>query len=643
MPCLHLRALLVFPLLLASSAGGQVTAVNSPDGKALSKRIAAYWIDASVNTDAKSLDASEVVEYRNPSDHPVSTIPFHLYLNAFRPQSTFSIEAHQQGLHVSRAQGEQGSIDIKSIAAEGYGDLSQSMRFIAPDDGNQEDHTVMEVTLPKPLAPTEAIRFQIAFHDKFPLAVARSGYKRDFIMGAQWFPKVGVLWNGVWNCHQYHLDTEFFSDFGTYNVNLTLPQRYTVGASGIQTAEQANSDGTRTLSFRGEDIHDFAWAASPHFQVADDVFVNSLGPVKLHALVLASHAGQRDRYLSILKQTMQKYDEWYGPYPYKQITLVDPEPDSAVGGMEYPTLITGGTDWREPSWYHFGMEVTVAHEFGHQYWYGMVASNEFEEPWLDEGINSYSESKVLGSLFGQNTSVLNGRTLYTSDTELQRLFYVAHPDEDPIVRPGWKFADTGSYGSIVYGKTATALTTLEAVLGEAMLRQALHVYFMRYRFQHPTGIDFLDTVKEVSGRKDLEPYMEQAFDGTELLDYSVDSLTSDPTEWWKGGNTAGPYQTSVMVRRKGTFLFPVNVEVGFADGSKELTTWDGKDRWARFSWEKPVRAVYAQVDPDGNIPLDVNSFNNSYTLQRDRTARLKLTNYWVFAQQLLGQWLSFLV
>ncbi len=219
----------------------------------------------------------------------------------------------------------------------------------------------------------------------------------------------------------------------------------------------------------------------------------------------------------------------------------------------------------------------MAHEFGHQYWYGMVASNEFEEPWLDEGINSYSESKVVGSLFGQNTSVLNGRTLYTSDTELQRLFYVAHPDEDPIVRPGWKFASTGSYGSIVYGKTATALTTLEAVLGEETLRQALRVYFMRYRFQHPTGIDFLDTLKEVSGRKDLEPYIEQAFDGTELLDYSVDSLTSDPTEWWKGGNTAGPYQTSVVVRRKGTFLYPVNLEVGFADGSKEAhhLGWQG--------------------------------------------------------------------
>jgi hypothetical protein len=643
MPYLQLRLLSLCPLLLATAAWGQVSAVYSPDGKPLSQRVAAYWIDASVNTEAKSLDATETLEYRNPSDQPLSIIPFHLYLNAFRPQSTFSRESHRDGIDIAYADGEQGSIDIKSVSAEGYGDLSRSMRFIAPDDGNQDDHTVMEIALPKPLAPGEAIRLQFAFHDKFPLSAARTGYKRDFIMGAQWFPKVGVFWHGAWNCHQYHVDTEFFADFGTYNINLTLPQRYIVGASGIQTAEQANSDGTRTLSFRGEDIHDFAWAASPHFLEADDTFVNSLGPVKLHALVLASHAEQRDRYLSVLKQSMQKYDEWYGPYPYKQITLIDPEPDSQFGGMEYPTLITGGSDWWEPSWIHYGMEVTVVHEFGHQYWYGMVASNEFEEPWLDEGINSYSESKVASSLFGQNTSAVNGRTLYASDVESQRMFYVSHPDEDPIVRPGWKFANGASYGSIVYGKTATVLNTLESVLGEATLRQALRAYFMRYRFKHPTGNDFLLTVQQAAGRTDLEPYFAQAIEGTEVLDYSVDSLTTGPSEWWKGDSAGGPYHTSVVVRRKGSFLFPVKLEVGFADGSTEQATWDGKDRWARFSWDKPSRAAYAQVDPDRNVPLDVNSFNNSYTLQRDRTARLKLTNYWVFAQQLLTQWLAFLV
>jgi hypothetical protein len=454
---------------------------------------------------------------------------------------------------------------------------------------------------------------------------------------------VGVLWHGAWNCHQYHADTEFFADFGVYNVKLTLPQRYIVGASGIQTGEQVNSDGTKTLSFLGEDIHDFAWAASPHFQAVDDTFFNNLGPVKLHALVLTSHADQRDRYLSILKQSMQKFDDWYGPYPYKQITLIDPEPGSEIGSMEYPTLITGGTNWWEPSWYHYGMETTIVHEFGHQYWYGMVATNEFEEPWLDEGINSYSEDKAMDAVFGRNTSEVNGRTLYTSDVDLARIFYLSHPDLDPIVRLGWKFVNDRSYGSIVYGKTAAVLTMLEGMLGEATLHKALRVYFMRYRFSHPSGSDFLQTIEDVSGRHDLQPYFAQAIDGTEVLDYSVDSLTSEQSEYWKGEDPAGFYHTNVVVRRRGAFIFPVKLEVAFEDGSKEHATWDGEDRWIRFSWDKPSRPVYAQVDADGTVPLDVNSFNNSYTRRPDRTARLKLANYWVFAQQLLAQWVSFLV
>jgi Peptidase family M1 domain len=643
MPSLQLRLLAVLPLVYALSASGQVSAVYSPDGKPLSQRVVAYWIEASLNTEAKTLDATESIEYRNPSTQPITSIPFHLYLNAFRPQSTFSRESHSDGLDISYGKEEQGSIDIKGISLEGYGDISQSMRFVAPDDGNQDDHTVMEITLPQPVGPGEVVRLQLSFHDKFPLSIARTGYKRDFIMGAQWFPKVGVLWHDQWNCHQYHADTEFFADFGTYNVNLTLPRRYIVGASGIQTGEKVNSDGTSTLSFRGEDIHDFAWAASPHFQVADDVFVNSLGPVKLHALVLAANADKRARYLATLKQAMQKFDEWYGPYPYKQITLIDPEPDSAIGGMEYPTLITGGADWWEPSWYHYGMDETTIHEFGHQYWYGMVASNEFEEPWLDEGINTYSEGKVSASLYGKRTSEVNARTMYASDDEGQRLTYLAHPDEDPIVRLGWKFADSTSYGCIVYGKTATVLNTLESVLGEATLRQVLRAYFQRYRFQHPTGVDFLATIEAVTGRADLEPYLTEAFEGTGVLDYSVDSLTSEPGDWWKNSAAGGPYHTTVMVRRKGTFLFPVKVEVAFADGSKQQAVWDGQDRWARFSWDNPSRAVSARVDPDGNVMLDSNFFNNSYSLQRDSTARFKLTNYWIFAQQLMAQWLSFLV
>src|SRR5580704_15952904 len=277
--------LFVAALLLAPLCHAQSLATNSPNGQPLSTRVTAYTIDARLDTDHKTLDATETLTYKNLTGQPLNTFPFHLYLNAFRPESTFTRETHFSGgirdneRDNSYPDEKRGSITISHIDADTFGDFTPTLRFIAPDDNNLDDHTVAEITLPHPLAPNDSITFHIAFHDKFPLSVARNGYKRDFIMGGQWFPKVGVLWHGAWNCHQYHADTEFFADFGTYNVNLTLPQRYIVGASGIQTGEQANSDGTTTLSFRGEDIHDFAWAASPHFVAVDDVFVNSYGPV----------------------------------------------------------------------------------------------------------------------------------------------------------------------------------------------------------------------------------------------------------------------------------------------------------------------------------------------------------------------------
>ncbi|MGH9596612.1 MAG: M1 family metallopeptidase, partial [Edaphobacter sp.] len=293
-------AILLTPVSLQAQTS---IATNSPGGKPLSTRVVAYTIDAHLDTDRKSLDATETITYKNLTGQPLATIPFHLYLNAFRPESTFTRETHFDGGIPGSEAGNHyppeklGSIAISHIDAEGYGDLFSAMHFIAPDDGNAEDHTVTEVTLPHPLAPNDSITFHLAFHDQFPLSVARNGYKRDFIMGGQWYPKPGVFWHGAWNCHQYHAATEFFSDFATFNVSLTLPRRYVVGASGVPTGEFVNPNGTRTLNFYGEDIGDFAWAASPHFTITDGIFLSSLGPVKIHVLALAAHPKAGQRYL----------------------------------------------------------------------------------------------------------------------------------------------------------------------------------------------------------------------------------------------------------------------------------------------------------------------------------------------------------
>ena len=201
------------------------------------------------------------------------------------------------------------------------------------------------------------------------------------------------------------------------------------------------------------------------------MFLNSLGPVKLHVLVLASHAAQRDRYLSILKQTMQKYDEWYGPYPTAD--HIDRSRTELCGrrhGLSHPhyrwhrlarALVVSASAWKSRWPTNSAISIGMA-------WSPAMS---LKNPGSTKASTATVKAKLLGR-FSANTSVLNGHVSYTSDTEVQRLFYIAHPDEDPIVRPGWKFATTGSYGSIVYGKTATALAQLEAVLGEPTLRQA---------------------------------------------------------------------------------------------------------------------------------------------------------------------------
>jgi Peptidase family M1 domain len=698
----------IFLSALALQAQSTISiATNSPGGKSLSTRVVAYTIDANLNTDKKSLDATETLTYKNLTGQVLATIPFHLYLNAFRPESTFTHETHFNGGVRDTEAGNDypaekiGSITISHIDADGYGDLTSALHFIAPDDGNAQDHTVAEITLPHPLAPNDSITFHLAFHDQFPLSVARNGYKRDFIMGGQWYPKPGVFWHGAWNCHQYHATTEFFSDFATFNVNLTVPRRYIIGASGVPTGELVNTNGTKTLSFYGEDIGDFAWAASPNFTITDSIYLSSLGPVKIHVLALAAHPKAGPRYLDITQKTLAYFEHHYGPYPYKILTVIDPEPDSEIGGMEYPTLFTGDTSWYDPSYI---TEQTIEHEFGHQYWYGMVATNEFEDAWLDEGINSYTEVESLSAILGPDTSFFGRPYANVGDNALRRFNYIGRPDYDPVVRWAFKFRNEASYGDITYGKSATLLRTLAGLIGRNTMDEAMRTYFQRYRFTHPTTEDFLRTIEEVAiknGRatviggtvlgasetsevnqnhvvtdtnitglgtgthdsaglaplfntphpavvpvSSLRPFFNQAVYGTQVLDYAIDSISSDPAQWWlpePSDKKKIEYLSTVYLHRKGDFILPVTVEIVFDDGTRIRDRWDGVDRWTKFTYTRNAKIISAEIDPDHIIPLDSNFFNNSYTINRNPIPARKLSNLWLSFNQLAAQLFAWLV
>jgi Peptidase family M1 domain len=642
-----LVALLLFvpgaQLLAQDSAHS--TAINS--GKPLSERIVSYVIDARVNAQSKALDATETLTYRNLTGSSQDTFPFHLYLNAFQPKSTFMTEVHRDYSSFEWQKKYLASAEIKKLEVVGIGDLTSRVKFIAPDDGNADDRTVFQVKLPRSVAPGESVQFRISFHDQFGEVFARTGYKRDFIMGAQWFPKIGVWWQGAWNCHQFHSTTEFFADFGTFDVRLTVPQNEVVGASGIEVGSVANADGTKTLSFHGEDIHDFAWTIEPQYKVFSETYNGSMGPVSVRLLIQPGHVHQAARHMTILKQALDHFDRWYGPYPYKQITLVDP-PHGALqaGGMEYPTLFTADTAWWMPRGVHL-LESVIEHEFGHQYWYGMVATNEFEDAWLDEGINSYTECKILDDVLGHDNSATLMWGMHESDDAQQRNYYRDSADKDPMARPGWAYMNGGSYGDITYGKTATVLLTLEKIIGETTLQRALRTYFIRYRFTHPTKEDFLKTLEEVSGQN-LRWYFDQAVYGTAVLDYEIAQARSDRLDWYQerpapAKKASTLYRTTVVVHRKGDFIFPVDVLIKFDNGENIRERWDGRDRWVRYTYDKKAELVSAEIDPESEVRLDRNYFNNSYVVEEDRRASHKITHYYMVLIQFLAQlaaWLT---
>jgi len=632
----------------APSIPDTTLAINS--STPMSQRVVHYEIDAHYDATKHTIDANEVLTYHNLTGQALDHFPFHLYQNAFEPKATLVREAKLYGARdTNYDQWEDkyyGSEDIKSIEVVGQGDLTSKLHYLQPDDGNKDDKTVVDLPLLKPIAPGGFVQFKIAFHEQMPETQERSGWKRDFVLGGQWFPKVGVWWHGAWNCHQYHATTEFFADFGVYDVKLTVPQFEVVGASGVKVGEVNNSDQTKTLTFHGDDIHDFAWTASPRYKVKEDgVYNGQMGPVQMRILMQPAHWDQVERHEKILRESLEHFESWYGPYPYKTITLVDPEPGSAAGGMEYPTFITGDTSWLMPKGL-YGPELVIEHEFGHQYWYGMVATNEFEEAWMDEGINSYTEVKVLDSILGENTSILNEAGITMGEREAQRLGYVSAADLDPIAEKAYDYYSFNSYGGVTYGKTASVLLTLEGIVGKDTMARAMSTYFMRYRFTHPTKEDFLKTIEEVSG-KDLSWYFGPAFDGSQVLDYEVIKLDSFPANWYedqkktsKKNDKDTVYRSTVWLHRKGDFVMPVDVQIRFDNGEKIREHWDGQSRWTKFSYEKKAKAESAEIDPDHKVQFDRNNFNNSQTAEPNGKPARKVANYWLFLTQWAAQFVA---
>ena len=636
--------------------------------KALSLRPANYDIRVTLDDDSKTVDATQTIRFTNPSPEPIHQLRLYMYLNAFKnTESSFLKGAsHIFGQsYTTRTKDEWGWIDIEKIVREGGADLSDGMHYIQPDDGNTADQSVLEVTLDKPVLPGETAVFQLKWSAHMPKTIARAGHSKDFYLFCHWFPQLGVFepnkegkWD--WNCHQFFRSTEFFADFGVYDVHITADSKFVMGASGCLIDEKNNGNGTITRHYHVEDVIDFAWSVYPRFTVQEDHW----NGVQIRLLIAPEHANLGPRYIHALKFALEYLDKHVGKYPYPTITVVDPPFHGLRSGlMEYPTLITVGTFYGMPSNIRI-TESLVVHEFVHQYFMGMVASNEKEEPWLDEGFVTYFEDRIIDAAFGEKQSLLNVFGYRFDNRELTRLEYTTmlNPREGTVARPGWYFSES-NHKSLIYSKTATTLRTVQELVGMDKMDQIIKAYFEQWKFRHPKGSDFMAVLKSGLRTEQDTVFARQVYDLFEtgiyhavVLDYAVTHISNEtlpvpqgifgnspPNFAYQNGSGKPSFLSKVEIQRKGDWVLPVEILVTFEDGSTQTLHWSGVEGLKTFEFWEGKQVVSAQIDPMQKIGLDVDLNNNSMTLKPEKAALWKYAAKALFWIQNLMQTISFLV
>jgi len=609
--------------------------------ESLSPRIANYDMDIHLDIDNKKILGKTKLSWRNISSSPMDKLYFHLYYNAFRnTESTFFTEGGVPEFLSGNIDDNcgWGWSNILSFKDENDRSISE-IKYVQPDDNNTNDKSVLEVSLIEPVLPGEMQSFYFNWEAKIPQTMPRTGYNKDYYFFAQWFPKVGVLEpagmrfsdEDKWNCHQYHSTGEYYSDFGVYNVNLTVPVDYIVAASG-ELIGQEKRDSLKTWRYRAEDVIDFTWTTSPHYVVQDTVYKDT----RISLYTYPEKTFFADRYFGSILFAMEYLDEHLGTYPYSTLSIVDPPVHGMyTGGMEYPTLITSLTFCSFPHGFKTS-ETLVTHEYIHQYFMQMIATHEVEEPWMDEGITTYYENRILDAYMGERESFIDYMGVKIGSKEYNRgEFYASgmYSIADNTYK-SYEFTN-GGYKEIVYNKVAIWLQTLEGMIGQDIMDTIMITYFQRWKFKHPCRYDFIDLVNEVVVEQLPEAYpngMEWFFDqviyGTDICDYAVTNISNEEMRDKRGflsdtddcdviENASILYNCRISLQRLEGLQLPVEIEVIFQDGTNSMYKWDGQSRSHTIEIQSESQVISAEIDPNKKIYIDKNFINNSYVLEQD--------------------------
>lgn len=525
-----------------------------------------YKMEVDMNVNTNRFTGTQRLDYWNNSPDTLRRVFFHLYFNAFRPGSMMDTRSRRQGtIQVGRGADWDGRVKdrIVNLKPEEYGE--QTVKVLKMNGRVQqlkEHETILEVVLDNPILPKSKVVFDLQFEGQVPLQIRRSGRdnpssKVRYSM-SQWYPKICAYDEDGWHPTPY-VGREFYGVWGNFDVKISIDKRYILGGTGYlqnpqqigygyelpgQTVNRPAGD-KLTWHFVAPQVHDFMWAADPEYihrtlKIRDSIPATKTSPalpaLTLHLLYKPTNekAEKWEKILPDAARALPFIEKHFGVYPYKQYSFVH----GGDGGMEYSmsTLLIGPGAW--------------LHEWMHNWYQGVLATNESLYAWMDEGFTTYAEDRI--SAFLQNDSSFAHAGSYRGYVSLAK-----SGREEPLTTHADHFNTNAAYGAAAYSKGAVFMEQLGYITGAAVRDQILLDYYDKWKFKHPTVHDLVQLAEKRSGLK-LDWYKEYWVNSIKTIDYAIDSL------WEEKG------LTQVRLKRIGLMPMPVDLQLTFADGTKEL-------------------------------------------------------------------------
>lgn len=514
-----------------------------------------YVMDIDMNVETNQFTARQKLEYWNNSPDTLTKVFYHLYFNAFQPGSMMDNRSRRQGT-IQAGRGADWDSRVKDRIQNlkpdeiGYQKIV-SLKMNGRPQKFEVLETILEVRLDKPILPKSKVVFDMAFEAQVPLQIRRSGRdnpstKVRYSM-SQWYPKLCEYDYQGWHPTPY-IAREFYGVWGDYDVNISIDKNYILGGTGyLQNANQigygyeeagtkvARSAGNKlTWKFTAPNVHDFMWAADPEFKHLTRKVKKDL---TLHLLykTTASNAATWEKILDDAEKAFPFIEKTFGDYAYKQYSFIH----GGDGGMEYPmaTLLASPGAW--------------LHEWMHNWYQGVLATNESLYAWMDEGFTSYADSRISAFLKNEQNGFAQAGS-YKSYYSL-----VKSGKEEPLTTHADHFNTNGAYSAAAYSKGAVFMEQLGYITGADIRDKILLEYYKQWKFKHPNVADFIRLSEKVSNIE-LDWYQEYWVNSTKTIDYAFDSL------WEESG------KTKIRLKRVGLMPMPVDLQLTFKGGSTEM-------------------------------------------------------------------------